>query len=88
MTGPDNLDDLVLTIQNFNSTFEGTYVCRTENVAGVDADVVSLVTGKPIATTTRRVLVRSLMTVLFIGLLGQTVNLVIALVNLVLCPVL
>ena len=44
MTG--GLDDLVLTIQNFNVSFEGTYVCRTENIAGVDADVVSLVTGK------------------------------------------
>lgn len=39
------LDDLVLTITNFNASFEGTYVCRTENIAGADADVVSLVTG-------------------------------------------
>ena len=44
MTGA--LDDLVLTIDNFNATFEGTYVCRTENIAGRDADVVTLVTGK------------------------------------------
>lgn len=45
MTGPNMLDDLVLTIDNFNATFEGTYVCRTENIAGADADIVSLVTG-------------------------------------------
>ena len=47
MTGTEMFDDLVLTINNFNASFEGTYVCRTENIAGVDADVVSLVTGKP-----------------------------------------
>ena len=50
MTGPDNLDDTVLTILNFNASFEGTYVCRTENIAGVDSDVVSLVTGNAMYT--------------------------------------
>ena len=50
MTGPDMLDDLVLTIDSFNATFEGTYVCRTENIAGRDADVVTLVTGKVLLT--------------------------------------
>lgn len=50
MTGPDNLDDTVLTIDTFNALFEGTYVCRTENIAGVDSDVVSLVTGKAVYT--------------------------------------
>ena len=39
-------DDLRLTINNFNLNDEGTYVCRTENIAGVDEDVVSLVTSK------------------------------------------
>ena len=41
-----DFNDLVLTIERFNESSEGTYVCRTENIAGVDAGVVTLVTGK------------------------------------------
>ena len=44
MTG--GLDDLQLIIADFSVQDEGTYVCRTENVAGVDAGVVSLVIGE------------------------------------------
>ena len=46
-------------INNFNATFEGTYVCRTMNIAGVDADVVSLVTGKSYITKCLVVIVLS-----------------------------
>ena len=34
---------LVLTIMNFNQ--DATYVCRTMNIAGIDAGIVALQTG-------------------------------------------
>ena len=39
-------NDLTLTIVDFNTDLEGTYVCRTSNIAGEDADIVSLVTSE------------------------------------------
>ena len=39
------INDAVLTISPFMRADEGTYVCRTENIAGEDADVVSLIAG-------------------------------------------
>ena len=42
----NSLDERVLTISPFTFEEEGSYVCRTENIAGEDADVVSLTAGK------------------------------------------
>ena len=42
----NGLDDAILTISPFLFEDEGTYVCRTENIAGIDADIVSLIAGK------------------------------------------
>ena len=42
----NGMDDTTLTISPFTFNEEGSYVCRTENIAGEDADVVSLTAGK------------------------------------------
>ena len=46
----DGLNDLMLMIMDFSSADEGTFVCRTENIAGRDADVVSLIIGERLVT--------------------------------------
>ena len=42
----DGLEAVILTIANFGPEDEGTYVCRTKNIAGVDAGTVALQAGK------------------------------------------
>ena len=39
---------LELTIDSFFGSDEGTYVCRTSNIAGQDADTISLTTRKSV----------------------------------------
>ena len=38
----------ILTITSFNESDEGTYVCRSKNLAGVDAGIVALRIGESI----------------------------------------